>query len=474
MLTLVNANRMRPPIAPLGLDYVGCAARAAGIEVDLYDASLAADPEADLRAFFSDRSPRLVGVSLRNVDDSFWPAATWFVPEAKALVDALRTLTSAPIVVGGVGFSIFGARALCAVGADFGVRGDGELAIVELYRALVSGAPLSQVPGLIWRRGAELVANPPAWRAPLSVPSCRDFIDNRAYFRRGGQGGVETKRGCPRRCSYCADPLTKGRRFRPRPPREVADEVEALLHQGIDVLHICDGEFNVPRRHALAVCQELHARGLGDRVGWYAYAAVTPFDAELAGWMRRAGCLGVDFTGDSGSDTMLELYVQAHRKQDLADAVRNCREHGMACMVDLLLGGPGETPETAAETVSWMKEIAPDCVGASLGVRLYPDTPIVRALAACGPLETLPGLRRRYDGPVDLLRPTFFVSPALGPRPAALVRELVGADKRFFLPSDDADGGHASDDHNYNAHLPLSEAIERGARGAYWNILRQL
>ena len=49
-------------------------------------------------------------------------------------------------------------------------------------------------------------------------------------------------------------------------------------------------------------------------------------------------------------------------------------------MFDLLLGGPGETPETAADTVEVVKQVAPDCVGAALGIRLYPGTAITRAV----------------------------------------------------------------------------------------------
>ena len=67
------------------------------------------------------------------------------------------------------------------------------------------------------------------------MPTSRDLVNNAEYFRLGGQIGVETKRGCNRQCSYCVDPLAKGPTVRLRLPAEVADEMESLLHQGIDV-----------------------------------------------------------------------------------------------------------------------------------------------------------------------------------------------------------------------------------------------
>jgi len=485
MLTLINTNRMTPPIAPLGVEYVAGAARRAGLDVDVLDLCLADDADVALAAHFRDRSPLLVGLSFRNVDDCFWPSAQSFVPELRETVARLRGLTDAAIVLGGVGFSIFADRLVAEAGADFGIRGDGERATVALHQELAGRRRFDRVGGLIWREDGRVRANAPAWPEPLELPTGRDAIDNAAYFRLGGQAGLETKRGCDRQCIYCADRLAKGTSLRVRPAGEVADEVGSLLAQGADVLHLCDAEFNVPREHALAVCEELTRRGLGERVRWYTYMAVVPFDAELAGAMRRAGCVGINFTSDAASEAMLRTYRQPHRREDLARAVALCREHGIAVMLDLLLGGPGETPETLAESIAFFKQVGPDCVGAALGLRVYPHLEAERIIAAEGPMETNPAIRRKYAGPIDLLRPTFYISAALGEAPARLVRDLIAGDERFFEPEEEAPAGPAAaggagaasglaGDHNYNANAALAAGLAAGARGAYWDILRKL
>ncbi len=146
-------------------------------------------------------------------------------------------------------------------------------------------------------------------------------------------------------------------------------------------------------------------------------------------------------------------------------------------MLDLLLGGPGETPETVSHTLDFIRRIGPDCAGAALGIRLYAGTRLTRRIASAGPLAARPGIRRRYEGPVDLLRPTFYISPALGERPAQLVRDLIGDDPCFFPPGDESSTESlegSRNDHNYNDNEPLARAIAAGARGAYWDILRKL
>jgi len=475
---LVNTNSMLPPIGPIGLDYIATYAISAGIEVGIVDLCFSDEPMRTLESYFAEHQPRLIGLSFRNVDDCFWPNAEWFVPRLAELVKAIRRMSDAPIVIGGVGFSIFGERIVEYTGADFGIRGDGEQAIVSLLEQLQGPRKFEEVAGLIWRSDGKIHSNAPAWPEPLSLRPGRDAIDNLAYFERGGQCGIETKRGCDRLCIYCADPLAKGRKTRAREPVEVADEVEALLAHGIDVFHLCDSEFNIPREHALAVCREFIRRRFGRRIRWYAYMSVVPFDAELAEALGKAGCVGINFTGDSGCMAMLRVYRQRHNKDQLAEAVRLCRENGITVMMDLLLGGPGENPETVAETIEFFKWIGPDCVGAALGVRLYPGTEMAAIVDAEGPVEKNPNIRRRYDGPIDLLKPTFYISEALGPRPAELVRDLIAGDKRFFEPmmetEPQADQQSLSTDHNYNANSRLIEAINKGARGAYWDILRQL
>jgi len=507
MLTLINTNRMVPPIAPIGLDYVAASVRKAGIDVDVLDLCLCDDPDAALRNYFAAHSPELVGISFRNADDSFWPSAEWFVPALAETIRNIRTLTDAAIVLGGVGFSIFAERIVEHTGADFGIRGDGEKAVISLLKELRRGRGFERIDGLIWRQACPersrgngpIRSNKPAWPSPLSLATNRDAINNFAYFQRGGQCGVETKRGCNRCCLYCADHLAKGVTLRLRDPAEVADEVESLIGQGVEVLHLCDSEFNIPREHAYAVCEEFVRRSLAERVRWYAYMAVVPFDAELALIMSRAGCVGVDFTGDSACPSMLKAYRQSHLKEDLASAVRLCREHGIKVMIDLLLGGPGETSETVAETIDFIKRVEPDCAGAALGVRIYPGTGMADVVAGEIPLagdisprlpagvprpvagakaETNPNIHRRYDGPVDFFRPTFYISQALGPRPAKLVRDLIAGDKRFFEPMEEilpetATTGQSTD-HNYNDNTELVEAIKKGARGAYWDILHEL
>ena len=83
MLTLVNTNRMVPPVGPIGLDYIAASAQKAGIDVEVLDLGLADKPDEVVQEYFSNKNPELVGLTFRNADDCFWPSADWFVPGLK-------------------------------------------------------------------------------------------------------------------------------------------------------------------------------------------------------------------------------------------------------------------------------------------------------------------------------------------------------------------------------------------------------
>ncbi len=468
---LVNTNRIQPPIAPIGLDYLADAVIQEGHKVRLLDLCFHEDIESAISVELRDFEPHVIGVTVRNTDDCYFTGAAFFLPEIKRIVQLLRSQSEALIALGGVGFSVAPEAVLGFVGADFGIVGTGEDSFLILLRSIDKGFNHCDIPNIVIRRGATVVrTQPKVFERECMGYRTRRNVDNFRYFQEGGQAGFETKRGCNRLCIYCADPVAKGRHLRLRPPRLVVSEIEALLAQGIDHFHTCDSEFNIPADHAKEVCREIISHGLGDRIRWYAYCSVVPFDQEMAELLRRAGCVGIDFGVDSGAEHILRNLGRDHTVEDIERVAHLCRKQGIVFMFDLLLGGPGETRETVRQTIELMRNINPDCVGVAMGVRVYEGTQMANLVCSL-PTE----IRKRslygdtFDNP-HFLKPVFYISPELGEDIVGYVQSTIGDDPRFFIPSTEP----AQSNYNYNENTVLVEAIRNGARGAYWDILRRL
>jgi hypothetical protein len=357
-IALVNTNRIRPPIAPIGLDYVAEALHAAGHHVRILDLCWADDLGGAISHFFQEKEFDLIGVTLRNTDDCALASRQSFLAEFAGMVSTIGEHTDAPVVVGGVGFSVMPEQVLGRCQAHAGLWSDGEFGLVQFAESMDGKRLRQDVDHLIWRDDDTWRHNgssmPPLVDLP---PMSRSWVDNRRYFREGGQGGIETKRGCPGQCMYCADPIAKGRATRVRPPAAVVDEMERLLEQGIDHIHTCDSEFNLPEEHALAVCEEMIRRNLGDRLRWYAYCTPVGFSADLARLMGSAGCVGINFGVDSGDEDMLRRLRRGFSPEAVSHAGRACQGAGIVVMFDLLLGAPGETRQSIITTVELMKQV---------------------------------------------------------------------------------------------------------------------
>jgi radical SAM superfamily enzyme YgiQ (UPF0313 family) len=462
-VALVNTNRIRPPIAPIGLDYVAEALHQAGHRVAVLDLCWEEEWRSAMANFFNKSNFELVGITLRNTDDCAFATRQSFLSEFCEMINTLRKTTEAPVLLGGVGFSVMPEQVLRRCGSDVGLWGDGEFGVVELADKVEAKRPWHDVAGLIWADGDRWRHNSYSARPLTNLPPMsRRWVDNYRYFCEGGQAGIETKRGCPGKCIYCADPLAKGKALRIRPPEDVSDEIENLLEQKIDHIHTCDSEFNLPQWHALGVSEEMIRRGLGNKVRWYAYCSPASFSLELAQKMRQAGCVGINFGVDNGDSRILRRLRRDFRPDDILSAVRICRRADVAVMLDLLIGSPSETRKTITATIDLVKRAAPDRVGVAVGVRVYPGTELSNMIDREGLREGL------IKGSVES-EPAFFLEPAVAPFVSQLLDELIDNDERFFF----FDPSRPERDYNYSANRRLIEAIGKGSRGAYWDILRK-
>jgi len=466
---LINPNRMKPPVSPVALDYLDQCLRENGFQVELLDLAFSTDVAGDVRRALA-QPPILVGITIRNIDDSYFASRDFCLEKMKKVIDLVRNQTGSPVVLGGVGFSIFPLAAARFCRVDFGIQGEGEMPLVILAEKMRRKERWDDVPGLVYRRDGMLVANPP-YRHNLREMSLsqRRLVDNPRYFHEGGMVGFETKRGCFKECSYCADRLAKGTRVFVKPPEDVVRELKSLLDQGIDHFHTCDSEFNVPGSHAEEVCRAMIRAGIGKKARWYAYATPAPFTDNLAHLMKKAGCVGIDFGVDHVNPRMLKTLGRDFTADDILTAAKLSHKHGFSFMFDLLIGAPGENKTTVRELIETMKRANPSRVGLSIGVRICPNTKLARQISAEGMTPENPNLHGALEDNPDLLKPIFYLSSRLGERPHDYIRELVAGDPRFLI----GEAGDAPENYNYNDNSALVEAIRAGYRGAFWDIMRR-
>jgi radical SAM superfamily enzyme YgiQ (UPF0313 family) len=384
------------------------AVQRAGHEVRLLDLAFQKDPLRAVREELNKGRPDIVGLSVRNIDNNDIQSQSFFIQDVVPVIDVVRALTHAPIVLGGAAVSVMPEQILRYTGASWAVLGEGETVFPRILEELSANRAPKKVPGVAWIEDEIFMANPCHSSEPgysCASPDFARWIDLRSYLSRLSTIPVQTKLGCRFACVYCTYRKIEGDKYRLSQPEQVADIVHRLSTEGLCNIEFVDNVFNSPYDHALAVCEEIARRRL--KVSLQSLELNPNFvDSTLIVSMQRAGFSGVGITVESASDSVLEGLQKGFTSRQVHKAAEVIRDHNLPCVWIFMMGGPNETRETVQETLKFAKDyIRPqDAVFFGLGIRIYPGTEL-EAIARKQGVLSLPES--------GMLEPVFYISPSV-------------------------------------------------------------
>lgn len=403
LLVSANTERIKMTSLPLGLSLVAAAVRQAGHETAFLDLMSETDPMAAVRHAVSTFAPDVIGISVRNIDDQSMASSRSLLGPVTEVIAACRALTNAPVVLGGAGYSMFPDAALSYLGADLGICGEGEVALPALLTRLAAGQDISGLPGVhVTGRGlqGERTFVKDLDRLPLPDESFWSAVDRQdpdLWLP------VQTRRGCPLGCSYCSTASIEGTKVRARSTQLVAWHLAHMAEAGFRQFYFVDNTFNLPPSYALELCRAISALRLG--VTWRCILYPHQAPEELVAAMAEAGCVEVSLGFESGCPSVLRAMNKRFQPDEVRQISGRLATHSIRRLGFLLLGGPGETPESVEESFDFAESLNLELVNASVGIRIYPDTPLAR-------LAVEEGVVAAND---DLLLPRFYIRPGLEP-----------------------------------------------------------
>jgi radical SAM superfamily enzyme YgiQ (UPF0313 family) len=183
-----------------------------------------------------------------------------------------------------------------------------------------------------------------------------------------------SKRGCAFACTYCPYSKLEGKRYRLKSPQRVLAEASHILQcTGSRKVMFCENNFNAPRHHAEAILRaliEVKAElqwGTGD----LRPIGVTDNFCRL---MEESGCFSVNLSIESASESMLKSMKRGYTVAQVREALAVLCRSKIPFGASLMLGAPGETPETIAETLDMLDDYEiPNGVWVTIGVYLWTD-----------------------------------------------------------------------------------------------------
>jgi len=291
----------------------------------------------------------------------------------------LKETTEALGIMVGPPMSQYSDRALNG-GADIIIRWEYDFALRELVEMLETTGDYSQTLGISYKdKDGKIHHNP---NRPLStsqeldeIPfvaevykkhlNVKDYFLNHALYP---MVQIFTGRGCPYQCTFCSWPQTfMGREYRVRSVKNVADEFEYVVNELPEVkeIFIEDDTFTVNKKRVREFAQELINRGI--EISWGCQSRAD-LDYETMKLMKKAGCRLLDVGYESGSDEILRNIKKGITTEQLRKFTKDAKKAGLKILADFVIGFPGETKETAEQTIKFIKEIKPDLLQVTMAI----------------------------------------------------------------------------------------------------------
>lgn len=260
------------------------------------------------------------------------------------------------------------------LGADIYVSSrEGEQALARVMRVLKNAAAaarqstledaaleqtaLADIANIAFKSGSRYIAT---GAAPERNVLQDNLIDYGLFPRQaiGDYVNIRITKGCPFRCAFCSFPLRTDK-YNVSQLAAIETELDAIKAVGsVSGLFFIDDTVNVPLTTFKDMLRVMIRKDYGFH--WHCFFRADFCDEETVELMARAGCQGVFLGLESANDQLLENMHKTPRKAHYRSTIPLFKRAGIQVFASLFFGFPGETVDTAQETMDFLEETKPD------------------------------------------------------------------------------------------------------------------
>lgn len=406
---------------PYGLTCIAAALLKAGFTVNIFDAlatsrSRTIDLPAEMhfvRQYYPrpDRSPfglfhqyRHFGYAFDHIARAAKDSGAFLVgisalftpyfQEALKVAEAVKRYHPAcKIVVGGHHPTTLPLDAMEHPAIDFVLRGEGEVSVPLLAKALKAGTGVAAIPGIVFRKkdGSVQVDNPAWMENPDLLPLPAGHLVKHNFYQRKNKSSavIVTSRGCPLKCTYCSVGASSGLPYRRRAAASVFRELEtAVTRYNAGFIDFEDENLVWDKKWFLNLLQRIINRFNGTRLELRAMNGLLPssLDDETVQAMQAAGFKTLNLSLGSTSRVRLERFKRPDVREAFDRALDLAETCGLTAVGYVIAGAPYQS---AQESLADLLFLAARRVLAGLSI-FYP-APGSRDFELCRTLNILPG-----------------------------------------------------------------------------------
>jgi radical SAM superfamily enzyme YgiQ (UPF0313 family) len=292
-----------------------------------------------------------------------------------------------PIILGGWHPSLLPKQTLESEFVDIVVRGQGEIALLEIVQHLESRSAIDLIPGIGFKRDGKLIFTMERPLKPIvdSPPKAYHIADFDAYERVCGRRWAMyiSSLACPYNCSYCTNASVYGRKWNALPAEQFVEEtVDLTRRYGLELLWVVDDNFLVDLDRARLIADGLVRVGANFK---WSIQATTNLTARLSvedlKLLHRSGLQQICHGAESGSQKVLKLMNKGFQNFDtIYETARRCLEAGVRPSFNIIFAYPGEGPVERRQTIKFIMDMCRRHPGAEFWTNIftpYPGAPVM-------------------------------------------------------------------------------------------------
>ena len=296
------------------------------------------------------------------------------------------------IVIGGHHPTAHPESVMESAAVDFVLRGEGEVSIARLAKAVKTGGGYDNIPGLVYRtsNGGLHIKDPAVMHHPDQYPLPAGDLIHHKFYKRSGRGSavIVASRGCPMKCSYCSVGARSYLPFRRRSidsvMREIASAIEA---HDVGFIDFEDENLSLDRKWFITLLQNIAARFGKHRLELRAMNGLYPpsLDENVIKSMKAAGFKTLNLALASISKKQLKRFQRSDVREAFDRVLNLAQSHGLNAVGYMIIGAPHQT---AMDSLTDLFFLAEKRVLA--GVSVFYPAPGSPDYDLCAKLDLLP------------------------------------------------------------------------------------
>ena len=302
---------------------------------------------------------------------------------AKGLKEANSKIT---IAIGGPHITITKEQSLLPY-FNYLFVGEAEKSFPQFLKKYEDGGDISDIRGLIYRKSGEIVSTgipDPVGGDGQSYPldqfpfPARHLLDTTKYKLGTLHGrlnftSIQTMRGCPWKCIFCASEALKTTLIRRRSPRSVVDEIKSVVsNYNIRHFYIVDDVLTLWKNRTLEICDLIDKENL--KITFEGSTRANLVDDELISRLASSGLIRLSFGLETVDPAMRQIMGKKVPMESYVKANRICNKYGVEALNSVMIGLPGETRETIDATLEFLRN-SRDVKQANFAIAIpYPGT----------------------------------------------------------------------------------------------------